>query len=247
MSNIKWNLKKNNYNKIKQIFPILYNGLYNKILIDKDSFNYISYKDVSEKITNIICSHLISIGINPHNVKLADYNSGVGGNVISFSNIFKEIVALEICVIRASYLVNNLNLYNIKNVKVINGCSINYNNINVVEFSPNVIFLDVPWGDNWNKTLKNYKIIFGIYELENFIINIYEKIKNMKNNILPFNSYNNRIIVLKLPKNYDIDYLYQKTKNYNNLTHNIVINLHILEKMLIVVYELIYINEYNNK
>ena len=157
MSNIKWNLKKNNYNKIKQIFPILYNGLYNKILIDKESFNYISYKDVSEKITNIICSHLISIGINPQNVKLADYNSGVGGNVISFSNIFKEIIALEICVIRASYLVNNLNLYNVKNVKVINGCSINYNNINVVEYSPNVIFLDVPWGDNWNKTLKNYK------------------------------------------------------------------------------------------
>ena len=107
--------------------------------------------------------------------------------------------------------------------------------------------MDVPWGDNWNKTLKNYKIIFGIYELENFIINIYEKITNMKNNILPFNSYNNRLIVLKLPKNYDIDYLYQKTKNYNNSTHNIVIHLHILEKMLIIVYELIYINEYKNK
>ena len=56
------------------------------------------------------------------------------------------------------------------------------------------------------------------------------------------NNYNNKFIILKLPKNYDIEYLYNylnknnKTKNYNIISY-----LYILNKMLIIVCELEFI------
>ena len=54
-----------------------------------------------------------------------------------------------------------------------------------------------------------------------------------------FNNYNNKLIVLKLPKNYDIKYLYQNTKKFKNDNYQVSINLYILNKMLIVVYKII--------
>jgi len=176
--------------------------------------------------------------INPLKVKLIDYTAGVGGNVLSFSSQFLEIYAIEKSTLRASYLANNLELYNIKNVKVINDCSIKYNKNNVIYYSPTVFFFDPPWGDEWTKDLVNYKITFDNVKLEDFILNIYNKIELMYNNY-SFNNYNNKLIVLKLPKNYDIQYLYENTKKIKNNNYQVFINLYILNKMLIVVYKII--------
>jgi len=234
-----WDIINNNLNRIKRIFPYLNNNdLYKKILIDSDSFNYITLKEVSEDITKIIILELIEMCINPLKVKLIDYTAGVGGNVLSFSSQFLEIYAIEKSTLRASYLANNLELYNIKNVKVINDCSIKYNKNNVIYYSPTVFFFDPPWGDEWTKDLVNYKITFDNVKLEYFILNIYNKIELMYNNY-SFNNYNNKLIVLKLPKNYDIQYLYENTKKIKNNNYQVFINLYILNKMLIVVYKII--------
>jgi len=234
-----WDIINNNLNRIKRIFPYLNNNdLYKKILIDSDSFNYITLKEVSEDITKIIILELIEMCINPLKVKLIDYTAGVGGNVLSFSSQFLEIYAIEKSTLRASYLANNLELYNIKNVKVINDCSIKYNKNNVIYYSPTVFFFDPPWGDEWTKDLVNYKITFDNVKLEDFILNIYNKIELMYNNY-SFNNYNNKLIVLKLPKNYDIQYLYENTKKIKNNNYQVFINLYILNKMLIVVYKII--------
>ena len=231
-----WNNKKN-ISKIKRIFPYLNNDkLYNKILIDHESFNYITKKEVSEDITKIICFHLINLGVNPLKIKLVDYTSGVGGNVLSFSNYFKEVIAIEISNVRASYLLNNINVYKLKNVIVLNECSVKFNETQLVDYAPNVIFIDVPWGDDWNKKIINHRVEFGGVPFEKFVSMMIDKIFIMYDKNLVFNNYNNRLIILKLPKNYDIKHLYEYTKCSSD-KYKIDVNLYVLEKMCIIIYE----------
>ena len=52
-----------------------------------------------------------------------------------------------------------------------------------------------------------------------------------------YNNYNNRLLVLKLPKNYDIEYFYNSIKSYKNDKYTVVLNLYILQKMLLFVIE----------
>jgi hypothetical protein len=71
--------------------------------------------------------------------------------------------------------------------------------------------------------------------MEEMVIDIYNKfMKNENNN-------NNKIVVLKLPKNYDIESFYQyiKKNNENNDNYTIYCKLYIMNKMLIIVCELI--------
>lgn len=235
-----WNIKNSNLSRIKRIFPHLNNNsFYKKILIDDDSFNYITLREVSNEMSKIISIHLINLFMNPLKIKLIDYTAGVGGNVISFSQYFQEIYAIEISPLRASYLINNLKLYEINNVKVINDCSINYNDKQVIYYSPNVFFIDPPWGDDWKKDSTNHRIFISNYTLETFIKKIYEKIELMYDKYLQFNNYNNRLIVLKLPKNYDIEHLYNQTKYFINDNYKVDIYLYVLNKMLLVVYEIV--------
>ena len=69
-----WDIKNKNLSRIKRIFPYLnHNELYKKILIDDNSFSYITLKEVSEDITKIITLELIEMCINPLKVKLIEY------------------------------------------------------------------------------------------------------------------------------------------------------------------------------
>lgn len=233
-----WNKPYINIKKLIKIFPLLKNSNdYYKLKIDEDSLKYITIKETAEEISKIICSNLIELGINPLKIKLVDYTAGVGGNVLSFSNYFYEIVAIEISNIRTIYLKNNIDIYNYNNIKILNKSSIDYNNEDVVEFSPNVIFIDVPWGSQWNKHIKNYRILFGNIKLEIFILSIFHKFYLMYENNINYNNYNNRLLVLKLPKNYDIEYLYNSIKDYKNDKFAIQIFVHILNKMLLIIIE----------
>ena len=238
MINDNWNKPYINIKKIIKIFPFLKNiNDYYKLKIDEDSLKYITIKETAEEISKIACSHLIELGINPLKIKLVDYTAGVGGNVLSFSNYFYEIMAIELSNIRTIYLKNNIKIYNYDNIKILNKSSIDYNETDVLEYSPNIIFIDVPWGDIWNKNIENYRIIFGNIELEKFIILIFEKFYLMHTHNDNYNNYNNRVLVLKLPKNYDIEYLYNSIKDYKNNIYYIVSYVHILQKMLLIIIE----------
>lgn len=213
---------------IKKIFPLLTNNLMNKLLIDKDSLKYITTKDISIIISKIIVNHVIKIGINLIKTRILDYTAGVGGNVISFNNYFNDIIAIEILNIRYNYLVNNLNIYCCNNVLPINYCSIKFNETYMISYNPDVIFIDPPWGDSWVKNSIGHRIFFGDDTIENFILNIQSKFDN--------NFTTNKLIVLKLPKNYDLVYLYNTIfVNLNN--YNIDMFLYILNKMIIIVIE----------
>jgi 16S rRNA G966 N2-methylase RsmD len=241
-------------NRIARIFPqmkIFTN--YGKLKIDDDSFSYITIREIAELISKIISYHLLQFNINPQKSTIIDYTSGVGGNVLSFSKYFLHVHAIEISVIRAEYLKNNIDVYGYKNIHVINESAIDYNENSIVKLNPNVIFIDPPWGGADYKNLDVLTLKLGDVAIEDLIKNIIEKFSIYYNNFLEnikepnerikitLNNYNNKLIVLKLPKNYDIEYFYKYIKNINSKYYLLRTYLYILNKMLIIVVELTFI------
>ena len=105
--------------------------------------------------------------------------------------------------------------------------------------------MDPPWGGSNYKSNENLLLKLGSVGIEELIIDITQKFSNYYLEIIKTNpkektnNYNNKFIILKLPKNYDIEYLYNYLKNNNKTkNYNISSYLYILNKMIIVVCEL---------
>jgi len=211
--------KKHENTNLKYIFPYLKNKLlYNCLKIDNDSLYYISHKTVSLQITNIIIENLEKYKINKENVIITDCTGGVGGDTIQFSQHFNFVYSIEIDQTRFDYLKNNLIVYGSKNVKIFND-----DFLNILPIIPDhhVIFIDPPWGGSEYKKIKNIRLkISNKYELEDLCETI--MFNNIKKNPL--------FICLKLPKNYDIEYMYHKLIKCN-------IYLYELNKMIILIIE----------
>ncbi len=222
--------------KIKKIFPVIKpEEKMEGIKIDEDSYNYITIKDIADTISKIICYHLIKMNINPRRVKIADYTAGVGGNVISFCKYFGRVYCIEIDKMRSEYLENNIKLYEYDNYEIINGDAIKFNEERMIKDNIDVIFIDPPWGGSIYKYSDNLRLKLGEMYIEEIVVDIYNKFVN--NNV---NNMNNKIIVIKLPKNYDIEYFYNfiKTNNNKNNNYTIYSTLYIMNKMMIIVCEI---------
>lgn len=233
-------------NKIIRIFPQLKNhNDYSKLKIDDASITYITIREIADLTSKIICHHLIKFNINPQKIKIVDYTAGVGGNIISFSKHFDTVYAIEIDKTRYDYLLNNIDVYECSNVICVNDSSINFHNDKLVEINPNVIFIDPPWGGNSYKNSDSLTLKLGDVEIEKIVIDIFDKLydniikKEINNNekLYKHNVFNNKFVVLKLPKNYDIEYFYETIKKYNAFDYIISSQLYILNKMLIIVCE----------
>jgi 16S rRNA G966 N2-methylase RsmD len=187
-------------NKLKKrIFPYIKN--IDKIEIDNESLNYISIKDDATYITFLIKKYF------DENSTIIDAMSGVGGNTISFSKNFKKVYAIELNQKRYDMLCNNINVYELKNVETYNDNCLN----KIFNINSDIIFFDPPWGGKDYKNHDKLRLTISNVPLEDICI----KLKN-KN------------IVLKLPKNYDIEFF----KNKLNLEK---LNIEILNKMLIII------------
>jgi hypothetical protein len=185
-----------------RLFPYLKNiDDINKLLIDDDSIHYISSREYADKISNIIKTHMIKLEILPNNVIISDATAGVGGDTISFSKIFKYVYAMEIDKKRSEYLKNNINIYGCTNIKIINDSC---DNILFQINNHHVVFIDPPWEPNNSGSYKQFEKLtlpfcgIGLEEFCNGLNNG----ENMSR--VP------ELIVLKLPKNYDIGYFYDK-------------------------------------
>lgn len=237
-------------NKIMRIFPQLKNqNDYSKLKIDEESLTYITIREIADLTSKIICHHLIKFNINPQKVKIIDYTAGVGGNILSFSKYFNKVYAIELDKKRYEYLINNVDVYECKNVLCINDSSITFHDKFLVEINPNIIFVDPPWGGNGYKENESLRLKLGDVPIEELVINIFSKLYNeiIKNEKLTFevnnkkiykqNIFHNKFVILKLPKNYDIEYFYETIKKNNIPNHIINSYLYILNKMLIIVCE----------
>jgi hypothetical protein len=125
-----------------------------------------------------------------------------------------------------------------------------YNENSMIKLNPHVIFIDPPWGGADYKNSDTLTLKLGDITIEDLINNIINKFSNYYENLLEsiiepsertkiiLNNYNNKLIVLKLPKNYDIEYFYTYLKSINVKHYNVKTYLYILNKMLIIIVEL---------
>lgn len=203
-----------------RLFPYLEDKSKAHLLkIDVDSMHYISIRDCADKISTIIVNcikknNMLESEIS--NIIITDATAGVGGNTLSFGKIFKKVYAIEINEKRCSYLENNVKIYNLNNVEIINGdCTKLLDKIE----KQHIVFIDPPWGGKTYKYHNKLKLYLSKISLEKYCEILFDE-KIMK--CCPY------MIILKLPKNYDIDHIYKKFKNK-------IIHLHDLEKMYIIV------------
>jgi len=181
-----------------KLFPDIDDNLLEKLQIDDEGLWSITLPNEATLITEII------LETTNNNESIMDCTAGVGGNLFSFGKNFKKILGIEICKTRFLMLENNLKLYNLDTIEIINDNFLNYlNEYNIKKY--NIFFIDPPWGGPNYKDQENILI-----KIDNIsLLDIVKKIKIFNKNVF-----------LKLPKNYDLNefqhlnYKIYKIKNY---------------------------------
>ena len=200
-----------------KLFPVYDNKeILNKLKIDYDSVSYISSPIYAEKITKIIINHC-----KTNKLIISDCTAGCGGDSISFLNKFKKVYSFEKNLIRYYYLLNNIKQYKLTQKSHIY-CS-NFMKILKNIEDHDVIYIDPPWGGKDYYKIKQLRINMSNIPLESYILD-FVKDKNTKK--VP------KIIILKLPCNYDLKYFYDNLKKIGK------IYMYDLNKMLIIVIEI---------
>jgi 16S rRNA G966 N2-methylase RsmD len=172
---------------INHLFPQID---YTKLLYDTEGLYSITNPIEAEEISKSIISNFN----NPDLINIFDGTGGLGGNTINFSKNFKNVTVCEINNERYSMLVNNINQYNLKNVKTLNNDSVNYLFDNYNNYD--VYFFDPPWGGPSYKKHKNLNLKLGTKSL----LDIAKFLKNKTEN---------KLLVYKIPKNYDLNEFFE--------------------------------------
>lgn len=202
---------------IDKLFPCPPNNNYDNLMIDFESTSHISTPPVSEVISTIIES-LIPPDIPLKNITIFDGTACVGGDTIALGQIFGTVIATEIDKKRYDMLVNNLKEFELWNVIPINDDALKlYDKINFID----VMYFDPPWGGKNYKLKKNLRLKIGNMFLDEIVNYVFDG--NVRSNI--------KMIVFKLPKNYNLHELYNNTNR-----DNVTIYMYELNKMLIVVF-----------
>lgn len=186
-------------------------------MIDTESISHISTPQVSEIISTIIES-LIPHGIALNDITIFDGTACVGGDTIALGETFGTVIATEINKKRYDMLVNNLREFELWNVIPINDDSLKlFNKINFID----IMYFDPPWGGKNYKYKNNLRLRIGNMFLDEIVNQVFDG--SIRSNV--------KMIVFKLPKNYNLYELYN-----NTYRDDITIFLYELNKMLIVVF-----------
>ena len=187
-------------NIIQKIFPSTTNQ--SSLKYDLEGVWSISLPSDAEFITNIIKKNTIKCK------KIFDGTGGLGGNVISFSKNFNFVITCEINEERFKMLENNLNIFGIKNVQLVQGDCLN----NLEEYADtDAYFFDPPWGGPEYKFIDKTTIKLGEYKMTHLI----EKIR----------TFNNSPIFIKLPGNYYLEEFSQFNYNINKIKNYLLISI----------------------
>lgn len=163
-------------------------------------------------------------------ITITDATAGIGGNTLSFSMFFDKVNAIEIDRTRYNYLVNNISTLNATNVNVFND-----DMLNIIDKShQDVIFIDPPWGGKNYKRRRRIRLTISDVTIE-----------QLCNNIINQNLAS--VIALKLPFNYDFEYLYSNIDNqYVNITRyeispriTLIILCNIINEMVPITYNIV--------
>lgn len=188
------------------------------LMIDPESIHYITIREYALKITEIIMKHIPKLNKNNNEIMITDATAGVGGDTLTFAKYFNKVFSIEINKTRCEYLEHNAKLYNFTNITIFNDDC-----INILNTIPNhdIIYVDPPWeptGASY-KHHQNLILPFCDMKLENFCNKLFDS---------SFMKCVPSMVVLKLPKNYDMQHFYDNIFN----TH---VYYYDLNKMVILV------------
>ena len=159
--------------------------------------------------------------INTKMLNIIDSTACIGGDSLSFSKYFKNILSIEKDKIHFKILENNINICGANNVKIILNDFISFIEKQQLYKSYQILFMDPPWGGPEYKNAE--KLDLFLYNDKNIKLNINEII----------NSYINKFkyIILKCPINFNLNktnYLYKHI--YTFKTNDKKLQLIIFEK-----------------
>jgi len=183
---------------INDLFPITE---YNRLQYDEEGLYSITNYIDADYISQFLKENFM----NSEKLNILDGTGGLGGNTISFSKYFNKVTSIELNKERYIILNNNIDVYELKNVKTLNTNSVDYlyNNYN----NYNIYFFDPPWGGPCYKKKQSITLELGYKSLLEIALFLRESTKN-------------KLLVYKLPFNYNYDEFYEfdyklcKIKNY---------------------------------
>lgn len=159
---------------------------YQNILYTPNGISYMTPRIDAELTAGIIMSHCNEKNIKYSDIIITDATAGLGGNTLSFAKLFQHVNAIEKECGTYKILEHNLREYGYSNVTLINDDFMNvYKSLH-----QHVIFIDPPWGGKNYMKHKNLRLKISDIDIENIC-----------------GLLRNNIIVLKLPINYDFQYL----------------------------------------
>jgi len=175
---------------IEKYFPYSNNVKYNNLKIDNIGKFSITHPKQADEISLIIKNYFNKKDNNP--IIITDAMAGVGGNVLSFCRTNFNVNAIEKDFIRYNFLINNINEYKLNN-RILKLYNDNYLNV-YNKIIQDVIYIDPPWGGAAYKNIEHITIKIDNIEIEDLCNNIIiNKLASL--------------IVLKLPINYDLNYI----------------------------------------
>tara|TARA_Y100000768_G_scaffold135612_1_gene100955 strand:- start:1984 stop:2841 length:858 start_codon:yes stop_codon:yes gene_type:complete len=194
----------NSFNKKKYFKYINFANINNvnlkNLKIHNDSYYSITNYYDANYITNLIYKYY-----NKKNIIITDATANIGGNTISFGLFnYKFINSVEIEELCYNYLINNINCYNLKNIKAYHN---NYLDI-YLKLYQDVVFLDPPWGGPEYKKENKLDLFLDNINIINIINTLFLETLTTS-------------IILKAPFNYNKIKLINKIKNNKNISINI--------------------------
>lgn len=190
-------------NIIKKIYPTINNDKLNELKYDEEGLYSITLPEEANIISLLIIKNFKK---KVNKCSIMDGTAGLGGNTLSFSNYFKNVVSYEINKSRYIILCKNIELYKCSNVKLFNKCSIDN-----LETKYDIYFFDPPWGGPEYKKEKKISLTISNKNLKDIVTRI-------------FNIHNDVMICFKLPYNYNFNE-FNNMKYYKKNIKNMIIIL----------------------
>jgi 16S rRNA G966 N2-methylase RsmD len=199
-----------NIDALKTLFPPISD--YTKLSTDDVGLYSITSLRNAKIISEIIKSYFLT---NPKDLTITDATAGLGGNVLSFSEHFKSVVAVEKDSQRFHMLEKNINLYRKENGSLYSNIVLmNKDYLEVMtRIDQDIIFFDPPWGGRGYKEHEYMELLLGPQNIVN-ICNMLEK--------------RAKLIAIKVPINFNFN-------SFIKLINNKKINIYKLNKMDLII------------
>lgn len=127
---------------LQKLFPFTHKIRIDRLQITNESLYSMSMPREADMISRVIRRRF-------GGKKIIDATANVGGNTLSFASHFKQVVSCEYDEDTFKCLKNNVDVYQLDNVRVIHGSAVDFKN------SEDPVFYDPPWGGIWYKMEKS--------------------------------------------------------------------------------------------